>query len=90
MSEEVCRTRYPKQRDFVRFVLRRDWSDIHRVKMGDNKSLESKSIALWCGENISQRWSRSDGNEVYYFESLADATYFRLRWTGSVPETAGT
>lgn len=89
MSEQIYRTRFPKQRDFVRFVLRQEWADIHRVKLGDNRAIDGKIISQWCRENISQRWSRSDGNEVYYFESLADATFFRLRWTGSVQETAG-
>jgi hypothetical protein len=91
MGEEIIRTRFPKQKDFVRFVLRRDWAEVHRVPLKDNATrLPAAMLIAWCDAHLSDRWARSEGNEVYYFERLADATLFRLRWTGMVPDISAT
>ena len=86
MGEQIHRTKFPKQRDFVRFVIRKEWSEVYRVKLGENKKLNATSIINWCNDHLTSRWTRSDGNEVYYFETIEDMTLFRFRWTGAVPE----
>jgi len=90
MSEEISRAsseaRCPKQRDFVRFVLRRQWTSIFRVKVPaeNRKAIDIK----WCRDMLHGRWSKSDFNEVFYFEDVQDATMFRLRWIGAIPENS--
>ena len=75
---------YPKQRDFVRFVLKKEWKEVHRVQVSEinRKAINSNTFDSWCKEHVSGHWSKSDENEVFYFESIEDAILFRLRWTG--------
>jgi hypothetical protein len=98
MSEFIYREHFPKQKDFVRFVLRKNWKAIHRVQIkSENRKLfiqspfqtmMAASINEWIKENIHGRWSCSEMFEVFYFEEISDATLFRLKWTGIVPELA--
>lgn len=79
--------KYPKQKDFVKFILKKEWTDVHRVQISERtRRTIGDAFDDWCNENVAGRWSKSDGNEVFYFESLEDALHFRLRWTGQIPE----
>ncbi len=82
---EILRT-LPRQRDFARFVLKRQWENVFRVSLSSN-TCDGNELSDWCETNCVGHWSRSTANEVYYFEKLPDATLFRLRWAGMVPES---
>lgn len=66
---------------FVRKVLKKNWPELHSVRLGKRPDLNHMTIAWWCAEQPG-RFYRSDGCEVYFFDNLVTAVHFKMRWSG--------
>ena len=84
----VSRPSGVRHKDFLR-TLKRSWPELHRVKLDRNQI--GWRMSKWCCEYAETtgddtiRAYHSDGHEVWYFNDLAFATYFTLRWVTDAP-----
>jgi hypothetical protein len=56
------------------------WKKFFRIRLGRRlESAEIIEMRQWCGEQPC-KFYHSDGGEVWYFDDLNTAIYFKLRW----------
>ena len=82
MGEYVQNHVMPRARDFARFVLKREWSAVHRVRIPPEDRAQP-GMHEWCEESAQGRWHVAPGTTVFYFENGTDATFFALKFVGA-------
>lgn len=63
--------------------MKKEWGNLNRVRLGPNAEFEGRSmkeVREWCEENLHEPYFHSDGYECFYFRSIKDAIFFKLRW----------
>lgn len=64
------------------WLMGKDWPSFWRVRLPRN--ILTKEKVEWCKDNVApENWSKTFGDEVFYFVNVEDAAAFKLRWEGA-------